>query len=778
MTSRFKKTLSVFLSTLLALQFVLPSAALALQREVEVDNHTTETDQTSQVSGIRIDGVDKPEVGEQLDDKAVVTTAEDNTWEIPVLWVRSDMQVDRDVADDGYSYLPALAYFVPQEYALDDDVYSVALSDSLTNLFGTEEIISVYDSSKAITYILPASLRNYFVQSQVVSQGKAVADTQNTASATTSKPAPQKGEDQSGSGDASSLVDIYCAKTARKALSDEDLEWLINLIIERLQPQAVDALLKSFPAFRNGAKAGEIGKEIGLYIYYQKGDKDNDPFHKTMNNALAYVAAFSKPKNGKAKYQYLLAVDVKTLLAKDALGNLVVDKSTGKYKLVRGGTPIINLQNTLVHETFHALMDDFNRTGMAGATNLKDVLTGDDNKLKTPELTKRYYALKFPAWFIEGTASAVENVYQYRYDTFQILRRAKGDKGYGTGELNKTFTVEDILYNYVAAKYSDGTDVDFDIRASDASSDANGNPINTDASQYVTGYLATLYLCNLAAVASEGKSAVQTKNGVTTVDADLLCSGLNTILYNLHHNRTLDYLIGKLSPKDANGNPIYKDTADFTNKFIKGPIVDGKYVTDKNSMDFVVSFLNYMLELDNKFGSDKHPNGSILAPFTQYYETVLDVNKKLNMDYLRILNSNTAVVSTVKGDEAKIGGGKSNPDAVKAQSDEQPAAELPAAAKTEEPAATKAEAVNAAAPAVAEPTAAEPVAGPVASDPAPEAETEPAPVPETVPEPAVAPEPAAEPAPAPESVTESTPEPAPEVAPETPAQTPEEPAAE
>ncbi|MBR3328079.1 MAG: hypothetical protein IKG22_12235 [Atopobiaceae bacterium] len=791
MTLRFKRALSVFLSATLALQFVLPSAALAMQHEVEVDNHTTGTGQTSQVSGIRIDGVDKPEVGARLDNKAIVTTAEDNSWEIPVLWVRDDMQLDEDEADDGYSYLPALAYFVPEEYALDDDVYTVALSDSLTTLFGTEEVISVYDASKEVTYILPASLKHFFSSSQVEGMGKAAtAATAATATKTVkyTKPAkttPQKPGGQSKPGTRTSLVDIYCASTARKALSDKELEWLIDLIIERLQPQAVDVLLKSFPAFRNGAKKGEIGKEIGLYIYYKKGDNDGDPFHKTLDNSLAYVAGYAKKKKGKVKYQYLLAVDVNSLLVKDAKGNPIVDKSTGKYKLVRGGTPIINLQNTLVHETFHALMDDFNRTGMAGATNLSDVLTGDDNKFASTKLANRYNTIKFPSWFMEGTASAVENVYQYRYDTFQILRRAKGENGFGTGALNKSFTARDLLNNYLVAKYMSGGDVDFDIRASDAATDSKGNPIDSTASQYVTGYLATLYLCNLASIASNGKSAVQTKNGVTTVDADTLCEGLNTILYNLHNGRTMDYLINKLSPKDANGKPVYKDTDDFASKFIRGTVENEYYVGDKNSMDFVLSFLNYMLYLDNKLPANRHPNGSILVPFDKYYETVLNANKKLNMDYLRIIKSNTAAESTVKPTVAKIGAGKSDPDVRQAQSDENPATELPVAAKTEEPVATNDEATNATEPAAAESAATEPAAAPAATEPVPEPAAEPSAA-EPVPDPLATTEcepaseaantaaPAAEPAAEPSTEPES----APETRAETMPQAFEEPAAE
>ena len=64
------------------------------------------------------------------------------------------------------------------------------------------------------------------------------------------------------------LIEIYCANTARDVLTDEDLEYLIDLILHKLEPQAVELLLKSFPAFRAAADQGQIGTQIGLYIYY------------------------------------------------------------------------------------------------------------------------------------------------------------------------------------------------------------------------------------------------------------------------------------------------------------------------------------------------------------------------------------------------------------------------------------------------------------------------------------------------------------------------------
>ena len=88
-------------------------------------------------------------------------------------------------------------------------------------------------------------------------------------------------------------MEIHCAQTAREALSDEELEWFIDLIANRLEPQAVELLLQSFPAFRQAANNGEIGKRISLYIYYESGDKDGKLEHEIASEALAYVLGAS-----------------------------------------------------------------------------------------------------------------------------------------------------------------------------------------------------------------------------------------------------------------------------------------------------------------------------------------------------------------------------------------------------------------------------------------------------------------------------------------------------
>ena len=69
--------------------------------------------------------------------------------------------------------------------------------------------------------------------------------------------------------DSHRLVDIYCSQTAKDALGYEQLQTLVGLIVASIEPQAVNLLIERFPCFKEAAEKGELGQEIGLYIYFK-----------------------------------------------------------------------------------------------------------------------------------------------------------------------------------------------------------------------------------------------------------------------------------------------------------------------------------------------------------------------------------------------------------------------------------------------------------------------------------------------------------------------------
>ena len=351
----------------------------------------------------------------------------------------------------------------------------------------------------------------------------------------------------------------YCSKSAIDHLGYDNMAMIYNLISDDILPQVVSQLTTAFPTFieTDGGKA--IGERIGLVIYTSEFPDSV----ASSRESLAYVSGFPL---GTENYICMLGVNVLTLFEKDP--------KTGTYTFKESERT--NLENTVIHEMMHAFMNDYVRAG------------------NTTDKTNNY-----PGWFCEGIASAVENVYTFRYDQYSKIY------GYsrGNGESAEVST-DDLLKFY--KEYSEVYPVEGgpthvpDI----GTSDDDGNRI----SAYTMGYLATLYLSYLA--------QADNPTDYSSFSAGEFRTGLNTIFSLLHSGHTLDEVISSIS------GGIYKNTDDFTAKFVKGENGDGtngkgESVTAEVSLGFCVSYLNYLGEVTTqlqKTDSNATANGSILLP--------------------------------------------------------------------------------------------------------------------------------------------------------------------
>ncbi len=664
-----RKAIAVIAAVALAASLCLPVVAWAAQPNVSLENRTLDRGQSASdvhfLSGLVIDGVDAPRAGEALDDTAHVTSDQGFEWDIPVLWVDANLQLATQ-SQQGVSCLPVLAFFVPDGYALQGDTFTVRLSDSLVRLFGTDEIVSIYDARTGITYTLPSSIRGFFAPASTPAEvaRDAAAATPTTPATTAGPAAPAE----------PTWIEIYCAQTAIEVLSEDDLNFLLDLVINKLQPQAVELLIAKFPAFAEAADANQLGRSISLYVYFIHGDKDGLPEHETVpENSIAYVAGDAIDRGG-VKYCYMIGLDTSVLLEIDDEGKYVRD-DTGRYILVRTGEAIETLKNTIVHEMLHAFMDDYNRTGTMGGTNPNDVVTDRDGIPPTEELAKRYQCIVFPRWFTEGAASSIENVYQYRYNNFKLMREATpGARVYETWFDQTTF-----LVNYLNGKL-EGKPLYADLCYS-IGYDENENRVDNTQSAYVMGYVATLYLSELMARATTG-SAVWTDGMSTSVSSDALRMGLNNILKELHEGATLDQVISEIAPVAEDGTKPYNSADEFESIFIKGAPRQGDlYSGDEDSLAFAVTLLNYLQAISMEGGRKDPANGSILFDFNDDYTAPLDETKNVSSDFFKIVKDNQMVESTVPNDVALRGGGKSDPDAVKA---DEPADDASANAATQQ----------------------------------------------------------------------------------------------
>ena len=275
-------------------------AAELREMNLKVTNRTTGRPGAMTVKEPVVSDIEAPEAGKCLDDKALVTTAEKEQWEVPVLWVSSYGQVISGAANDsqaisntavlGQKYLPVIAYVVPENYTIADTdgsagTYMLKFTKEVTKLFGDSPVITIYDNNTGITYLLPASLKNLFAAKAKDSSAagsyctdendcncnpNAVSDAYDEGDGEIwgYGDGENQTEEEPAETELQKLVRIHCNDAAKKVFSQGYLEFFADLIINKLQPQAINLLLASFPSFRQEAENGRIGKNVGLEIDY------------------------------------------------------------------------------------------------------------------------------------------------------------------------------------------------------------------------------------------------------------------------------------------------------------------------------------------------------------------------------------------------------------------------------------------------------------------------------------------------------------------------------
>ena len=478
-----------------------------------------------ELTGLVLKDVDAPIVGRPLDQTATVVSAQGVSWEIPVVWIDQNGN-EATIAEAGKGYLPTFAFFVPEGYTVKADengVFAIKLPAFLENLLGSNNLLFVVDKDAGITYIT----FNLDKVKVIYSYNPAYDNT--GSSGTSSTPAIDK------------EVELHCSKKAIESIGENNLKDLVYLIKNVIEPRAVAALLDGFPAFAEGAEKGEIGTKIGLYIYNENVESRADD-NRNKDGALAYVGG---AYDDEGVYFYRFCVNAASLYElKD--GEMVPIESE-----------FVTLENTITHEFMHAMMDDYVRTGMASVHYDPSDSEKDWNR--------------FPGWFCEGSATAIENGFQFGEDTFNKAKAADGK--FTTESISTSFRGENNQYHF--------------DRDETGMPSAKGN--------YGAGSLAIIYLSKLVAQSEA--------DGKTITSAEVR-DGLNTILKELHNGTPLDTIIKNTG--------AYDGIHDFEDKFLG---------TEDPSTVFVAEFLN---RLDAVGGEGERATGSILLDFDSTATSILE----------------------------------------------------------------------------------------------------------------------------------------------------------
>ncbi|WP_026663530.1 hypothetical protein [Butyrivibrio proteoclasticus] len=684
-TKNFTKKISIFLAALLIGFNTVSLTARAAEPTVQVTTSksaqtvSNENDQEkTDIADLQITDLEEPAGGKLLDNYATVRASRGVFWTIPVIWLDDDGQIS-SVCIPHRNYTPIFAFYIPQNYVVigpnGSSDFSVKLPEFVEKLYGEKSFLSIANPLSGITYITTSSivkilgsergagifnspeLKQYSTIARMsgvrdlVATGNALSNEiwQNVSEQENSYDEPESGtnapdsdddqdqeegsadqpqggsdEGQGGSEDDPvkpevDLVAIHCSDKVINELGKDNMSKFLNLIMNVIEPQAVYWLENSFSSYGEGAKKNALGKEIGLYIYDSRFT--SDPKRDT-KGALAYVSSdMTTDKDDNSIYGYYVAVNTETLYEKNADGN---------YELKTD--EIDNLNNTLVHEMMHAFMDDYTRTGMEGYSNEALDYTADENK--------------FPNWFIEGTATTVDNVYTYRNDIFGAMHT-------DTSDALSDYSIDSLL-----KYYKNYNDKDYGSPSIDTTNKYYDTAQNA-ASAYVSGYLACLYLSNMAV----NKGYVQDITTAKTIDDEgnvsfssvAIKGGLDAILGMLHDGYSLDYIVNDIS------NGKYTSTESFQNTFLTGTYNEEsqKYEDCDASASFCVDFLNYMNRVSKNLTGDSEnvvfANGSILLDFGTEFKSPFSGELPDDMprqDIFTIADSRDHVTSTVDNDVA------------------------------------------------------------------------------------------------------------------------------
>ncbi len=405
----------------------------------------------------------------------------------------------------------------------------------------------------------------------------------------------------SGSGSNTSLADnlvsVHCTNGAISVIGRDNLQNLVHIIRDVIEPQAVYQLTTKFDSFSEAAKNGELGEQIGLYIYNSAVDNRDE-----YRNGQAYAYVLANVTGDKM--EYFIGVDTSNFY----------HEANGKYVLNDDAFDV--LSNTITHELMHAFMYDYTRTGMTGRPD-------KDNM--------------FPSWFIEGIATTVDEAYNYQSDIY-VLMQVGNRLSYSADDYLTGYTDQSVLSFYNGGV---GTSEVGNPRLSNTGE-------NRSASNYVTGYLACVYLGSMAA-SNAGYTVSSNSNGVTTYNSDAIRDGLDIVLSKLHNGTSLDEVIRTVS------NNAYTGIDDFEDKFLKGSSSGNSYVSqDKASLDFCVDYLNYLNGVSNDlslYSTDVElATGSLLMPLDSPERSPIEQQNPSDMpaqQVYSIVDSNDWVVSTV-----------------------------------------------------------------------------------------------------------------------------------
>ena len=324
------------------------------------------------------------------------------SWMVPLFWLDEGDQ-PADVPRPGRIYHVVLALIIPDEYRpegmSEESPVRVLLPD------GTEaSFLVISNSEKGITYITltrfipaPAVSHSDYETNETNETQQHIQEESPVQTDEPQDDVPQEPEPVPNIRD-QFVFAKYCDDSVfQHAISlgvDSDefqtyrnhVDWLANMVVNVIEPQAVEILLRNIPSFKTAAENDQVSRYTTFYVT-----------HNESNGFGAMAGSANIGPNGKHYTEETVPENPQILnIAHQILVN------TAAFTPETQEADQAKLEGTILHEMLHSFQYDLIRNG---TLNLDRSGT---------RLSKESTSNELPGWFLEGTAVSVQAGYADR----------------------------------------------------------------------------------------------------------------------------------------------------------------------------------------------------------------------------------------------------------------------------------------------------------------------------------------------------------------------------
>ncbi len=424
-------------------------------------------------------------------------------------------------------------------------------------------------------------------------------------------------------GDPGFYADESAVEHARETDSLAYLEWLSDYCVNVVEPQVVEMLMR-IPLFAEAASDGLLSKYIALGLTY------NDVNQFGAITLTSYLDKEGRTIEDDGESEIPNAYNVAYRIC---VNTYIYDEKTmddpAKQK---------ELQDTMLHEMMHAVMEDYIRNGETG-------MFADGSFADRVEDTNA-----FPSWFSEGSAITIQCGY---YSTREEMLGTFMDLEEKTREEKlETLSDPEEMYQTLAYFRDSMTEEEWDeIESETGLRNILPTDLRVEGNQYLSTYYGTMYLYYLSAL----HMGLEPFDEDGTLDMEIMMEGMENIMRKLHEGYSLSQLVAEISEDPETGEPLYEDLTAYEEAFLNGADEPGMIFVQKMLYDFESRITDEDAYI---------PTGSVIPGLNNYKAAFMDEDPRGVPAVYAVIRGledsscNYFAISTVRPSDVALTGGR------------------------------------------------------------------------------------------------------------------------